>query len=402
MGFIKNIGLDILNDTTRKVKDTTIDTLSSTLSVTVTYRSMSTAFQPTSQAIDEWVLKKMGKRRNHVTVESYNDRKGGSKVVIKQDLYTKTNIKLDNFTYVIYEPRAINEIVSMGAGPRGGNSKEIVSKITITGLNYGKYYAELCQYINKHIKGKDEIAKGGINITNLGHGGRENYNYEKVRHHNTVLGSHIPEILNGVKGWEKSKRVYERLEIPYKLGILLIGPPGTGKTSAVKVLATETNRSIININPSLLRDKDELIEAITERRTENSILLLEDIDRIIIEYKKLSDGTDIIGTLLNLLDGVTSMNGTIIAATANEIHELPEAMIRPGRFDLVINVDGITDRDVKILINRYKIKSMNVDLEYIRNHDIGCYDKETGLYNPSKVQNILMSIKTQEAIKEIQ
>jgi SpoVK/Ycf46/Vps4 family AAA+-type ATPase len=65
---------------------------------------------------------------------------------------------------------------------------------------------------------------------------------------NNIFGEEIEEIKNRVDLFINDKKWYEKRGIPHTLGILLHGPPGTGKTSTIKAIAKDTNRHIINIS----------------------------------------------------------------------------------------------------------------------------------------------------------
>lgn len=398
MNFIKGIGLGMINDATSSIKNGLTNTVRHNLGITITYpQVMQFETYSVSRIIENWVMMRIPKNIKDVKITG-DRRKNSLQAKIGINNRSKHTVKLDNFTYMVYEPFAS----SSSTGRDGEIINTPICKLSIMGLNYGLHYAKLCKYIDKEVTriNKTSHHRRSISVTSISKG-CSSTSFEKGRSRETIYGDHVKKLFDGVEGWMMSKDIYEDLEIPYKLGILLLGPPGTGKTSVVKALSTELCKNINIISPTLLKDPEKLQSQFNNTIT-NNIILLEDIDRIIIEHKKsTTDTSDIVGTLLNVLDGVVSVPGSIIIATANEIDELPEAMIRPGRFDLVINVNGIKGDDVLRLVSRYKIKSMNIDLEYIKNHPIGCYDEETGLYNPSKVQNILMGIKTQESIKGI-
>ena len=68
------------------------------------------------------------------------------------------------------------------------------------------------------------------------------------RRFTNLFGPEIDVIRNRVEFFINNKRWYDTKGIPYTLGLLLSGPPGTGKTSVIKCLANETGRYIINVN----------------------------------------------------------------------------------------------------------------------------------------------------------
>lgn len=126
---------------------------------------------------------------------------------------------------------------------------------------------------------------------------------------------------------------YRSLGLPWKLGYLLIGPPGTGKTQTTRVLASTCDVPFLYVrglasfwdstpNASSLRD---LFRGARDRAP--CILCLEDVDSLVTESLR--------STFLNELDGLDQQfNGLLTVATTNHPEKLDPAMLdRPCRFD---------------------------------------------------------------------
>jgi chaperone BCS1 len=169
---------------------------------------------------------------------------------------------------------------------------------------------------------------------------------------------------------------YDRKGIPHTLGIVMYGEPGCGKTSTIKAIANETKRHIFNVLLSEIKTKEALknlffndvvsvhdgeIMQTLNIPVRNRIYIIEDIDRMnsvvlkdvtqdpfaAAEQRKLEeflpglkkdehDKLDL-ATLLNVLDGVRETPGRIIILSTNHPERLDEALLRPGRFDLLIH-----------------------------------------------------------------
>lgn len=127
-----------------------------------------------------------------------------------------------------------------------------------------------------------------------------------------------------------SRDVYDRHRIPWKRGILLIGPPGNGKTHTVKALVNETGRPCLYVKSFKAcwgTDHDRIRSVFARaRKTTPSIVVLEDLDSLIDKENR--------AFFLNELDGFASNIGVVVLATTNHPEKLDPAILdRPSRFD---------------------------------------------------------------------
>lgn len=149
-------------------------------------------------------------------------------------------------------------------------------------------------------------------------------------------------ILNFVEEFKESKDWYLKMGVSYKTGILLSGPPGTGKTSVIKALASHLKKNLCVINCSAL--SDAAFMSLLAGTPKDSLVLMEDFDSLkslhsredgVGEPQSLAEGFGIsLSGFLNAVDGVFSSDGRILIATSNCIDKLDPAVLRPGRFDL--------------------------------------------------------------------
>ena len=138
--------------------------------------------------------------------------------------------------------------------------------------------------------------------------------------------------------WERQAWFRER-NLPFRRGYLLHGPPGNGKTSAVRALMTSRGLNAYtlrffdrNVDD---RDLDDLFD--NAQRQRPCIVLFEDLDRA---FPMAGESRTRISLqhLLNTLDGVSTGEGVVVIATANDPAVLDPAILRrPGRFDRVIH-----------------------------------------------------------------
>ncbi len=132
---------------------------------------------------------------------------------------------------------------------------------------------------------------------------------------------------------------YEAMQIPHRRGYLLHGPPGNGKTSAVRAMITSHGLTAYQLRLFSKFTDDADMEGIFEHAAANgpSIVLLEDLDRAFPRSGN-SQSKVHLQTLLNCLDGVATEPGVIAIATANDPSLLDPAILRrPGRFDRVVH-----------------------------------------------------------------
>jgi hypothetical protein len=212
--------------------------------------------------------------------------------------------------------------------------------------------------------------------------------FQTNRKFTNLFGPEISVVRKRVEFFTKNRKWYDTKGIPYTLGLLLSGQAGAGKTSSIKCLANETKRHIININLNNDITKtqlenlffNELIMVLNVSTGQSEkyyipldqrIYVLEDIDAqsdLVMErtakVKPVDKCPDVPGSiktnpnkpdtysnsdscvqaekidlsfLLNLLDGVLEIPGRIVIMTSNFPEKLDNALIRPGRIDVIAN-----------------------------------------------------------------
>lgn len=144
-------------------------------------------------------------------------------------------------------------------------------------------------------------------------------------------------IVADLKTFLSQEEKYVRRGIPWHRGLLMHGKPGTGKTSLAKALAMELGLDLYFLSMSDMRSDRDLIER-TSQISGTAILLLEDVDSFKPMTDREAEGITMSG-MLNVLDGVTSPHGLIVIMTTNHIEKLDDAIIRPGRIDMVVEIE---------------------------------------------------------------
>lgn len=146
------------------------------------------------------------------------------------------------------------------------------------------------------------------------------------------------DLVDYIDTFLNSKERYVKFGRMYKLGFLLTGVPGSGKTSLVKAIALKYKRPVYIINFTKTLTDDSFIDLMSNIK-DDSILLIEDIDSFFMDRQAQNINISF-SALLNVLDGVLSKgNGILVFITANNPDRLDSALIRPGRIDKIVKFE---------------------------------------------------------------
>jgi transitional endoplasmic reticulum ATPase len=184
----------------------------------------------------------------------------------------------------------------------------------------------------------------------------------------------IPNIhWSDVGGMEEIKReLQEAVEWPMKYedafkhaniystkGILIHGSPGTGKTLLAKAVATESQANFISIKgPELISkwvgESEKGIREIFKKARQSSpcVLFLDELDALAPARSGSSDShvsERVISQLLTEMDGIEELRGVVVLAATNRLDLIDPALLRPGRFDLLLEMP-MPDRATRLEI----------------------------------------------------
>lgn len=220
--------------------------------------------------------------------------------------------------------------------------------LNLIGLNAKKYYNFIHKKLNSILRNDNKL-RISFNITN--------YNNSKICEDlydiNNIYSDKKDEIINILENFKKSAKLYKDHQLSHKIGILLYGEPGTGKTSFAKAIASYMHYDLISLKANMICESTK--EQLAGRS--NLVILFEDIDCTVGVRKNSNNDnsnnnsafTDLstayayntIGDMLGLLDGIGSPTNCIFVGTTNFKDNLDKALLRKSRFDYQIEIGNI-------------------------------------------------------------
>ena len=183
------------------------------------------------------------------------------------------------------------------------------------------------------------------------------------------LDEEIKKIREMVELPLRHPEIFERLGIEPPKGVLLHGPPGSGKTLLAKAVANETESNFILINGPEIMNKfvgeaEKRIRDIFEEaeKSSPSIIFIDEIDAIAPKREESYSEVErrVVAQLLTTMDGLKSRGKVVVIGATNRVNALDPALRRPGRFDREINI-GVPDQKGRLEI--LKIHTRNMPLE---------------------------------------
>ncbi len=166
------------------------------------------------------------------------------------------------------------------------------------------------------------------------------------RHLDSVVlkDGQLDMMVRRIESFQDNAAEYRKLGVPHRLGFLLEGPTGTGKTSTILTLASHFNARLKIVSLTSL-DDSSLMKLCGEMGTTDLLMFIifEDADVLFKGRKKDKSSMDQVtfGGLLNAIDGLTSGNNRVTFITTNHVEKLDPALLRPGRVDVRMTLDNL-------------------------------------------------------------
>ncbi len=171
----------------------------------------------------------------------------------------------------------------------------------------------------------------------------------------------------------KHRNFYEALDVKSPKGMLLHGPPGTGKTLLAKALANRTEVNFISIKGAELLSKyvGESERAVREvfkkaKQVSPCIVFFDELDALCprrSESNSTRVSERVVSQLLAEIDGVEELPDVLVLAATNRIDMIEPALLRPGRFDLIVEIPTPSKQEIlEILKIHTRKKPLGTDV----------------------------------------
>jgi transitional endoplasmic reticulum ATPase len=204
------------------------------------------------------------------------------------------------------------------------------------------------------------------------HGGQDRPTVEHWTWDSLVLPPAIKAQLQQLQAVIEDPESARRYGVEPPTGLLLAGPPGTGKTTVAKVLAAQAHASFYPVSGADVMSKwvgesEGNIRRLFERARENrpSIVFIDEIDALAGRRGGLETHDSHVNQLLAEIDGVTGQRGVFVIGATNRPDQLDPAILRGGRLSRTI-VLGLPDEAGRLAILRLhtaRMPTVGVDLD---------------------------------------
>ena len=287
-------------------------------------------------------------------------------------LFTDTNNTVVYKTAMVPDDELIPRLLAAGISTTGSEIQQTSLLVDILGWVLPiLIFVALGQFMSR--KMMEKMGGGGTSMMfNMGKSNAKVYvkSAEGIKFDDVAGEDEAKENLTEVVNYLHDPSKYQEIGASMPKGILLVGPPGTGKTMLAKAVAGEANvpffsmsgsefvEMFVGMGASKVRD---LFKQAKEKAP--CIVFIDEIDAIGQkrsggQYGGNDEREQTLNQLLTEMDGFEGNNGVIILAATNRPESLDPALTRPGRFDRRVPVElpDLKGREAILQVHAKKIK----------------------------------------------
>ena len=322
-----------------------------------------------------WMAEHQIKEVDYNTFVTMTEQGEVGKVEIQQQdnriLFTSADEKTVYKTAMVPDDGLVQRLLDAGVSTTGEEIEQTSTLVSILAWVLPIIiFVALGQFMSR--KMMEKMGGGNSMMFNMGKSNAKVYvkSAEGIRFSDVAGEDEAKENLTEVVNYLHDPSKYQEIGASMPKGILLVGPPGTGKTMLAKAVAGEANvpffsmsgsefvEMFVGMGASKVRD---LFKQAKEKAP--CIVFIDEIDAIGQkrsggQYGGNDEREQTLNQLLTEMDGFESNNGVIILAATNRPESLDPALTRPGRFDRRVPVElpDLKGREAILQVHAKKIK----------------------------------------------
>jgi transitional endoplasmic reticulum ATPase len=197
------------------------------------------------------------------------------------------------------------------------------------------------------------------------------------------MGEQIQRLRELIELPLKHPEVFTKLGVSAPQGVLMHGPPGTGKTMIAKAVANESGAKFHSIaGPEIISkyhgESEKKLRDMFEEAARDApgIIFFDELDAIAGKRSDVTSEVErrVVAQLLTMMDGIGERGQVVVIGATNRVNAIDPALRRPGRFDREIEI-GVPNRNDRLEILQIHVRGMplgdDVDLEKLADHTMG-------------------------------
>ncbi|MEZ3115926.1 CDC48 family AAA ATPase [Halobaculum sp. MBLA0147] len=251
---------------------------------------------------------------------------------------------------------------SFGLGMMGGNSQAVPLKVASTSPSGTVVITD-----STEVQISEQPAEQIAEETATGGAETPDVTYEDIG----GLDEELEQVREMIELPMRHPELFNRLGIEPPKGVLLHGPPGTGKTMIAKAVANEIDAHFETLSgPEIMSkyygESEEQLREVFEEAQENApaIIFMDELDSIAPKREETSGDVErrVVAQLLSLMDGLEERGEVVVIGATNRVDAIDPALRRGGRFDREIEV-GVPDREGRKEIMQVHTRNMPLSEE---------------------------------------